>query len=186
MKNIIKIYNVLFNNSKERDLKKLNNKIKFQHFKIKKYWNGFLNKTKLCKATEEKYSCEYEKLNEELWDLQNEYKRICIEKLNTFPLNQPCTIESVLASVGIPIKNGKYFMITELSLDTSQIDDIIHYDINKSVVITQIQNISDTEVVFNIQFDTFKETIKYCMKLPNWRFVKSSHFAKFYVERFKE
>lgn len=143
------------------------------------------NKLKLvCKEEEDKYYKIHDQLDKELFELHDEYKKVCIELINTFPLNKPCTVEHVKQTVGLPTKSLIWDLVYEHDHDVKYREDM-YFVSDVYTYGKRLKVCSDTEVMIMHRSPDNYTTHKCRLTLPNWRFVKSQNNSIFYIERFK-
>jgi len=164
------------------DMKLFTASLETQYAKAEKKINSLLkverNGATTCKAEDDAFYVQHHKSLNAAIDLRDELleklDKICIDKLNSFSPNRPCTIIAIADRIGIPWYRVKRVMMRTIPADTPDLRDILSMlnilapgKVGKKVVVCD-----DYEIPVII--------------LPNWRFVVSSDTDIEYVERMEK
>lgn len=150
-----------------------------QYQEVQKEINSLLkskHRSLTCKAEDDAYKRKHReamsaaiRLGDQLLKMLD---NICIDKLNSFPANYPCTIRHIAHKIDVPWYRLKRVMINTIPADTPGLHDII-YILNvlaSGHVGRKVLVCDDYEIPVII--------------LPNWRFVTSANTDLLeYVER---
>lgn len=169
------------------DIDRLTIEIDDKTFEIDENKRPGMNNRSLCKSVEDKYYERGKILNDELKELNLRYKDIVTKKLNTFPVNKPCTISYIADYMGIKKECVVWDVLITSSLEDRNgklLQECIYGDLYSA----HINVITESEMLVNVTYPHVYSTdlmYKYVIKAPGWRFVASACLDIFYMERFE-